>query len=322
MIDPNVITTARVGDLPSADFNLTDNIPHEIGTDLKRGTVQQLADFISNYIGSSSSLSFNPTTVTSGGTLPVTTTNEWILVGKGTFQNVGGGLNITTTEELNALTSNGTYWALSVSLNLLEEGCYYIEKTVGEGDGKIELQSETFMVRESHPGTLLYKFFNSFNNEVFWENLSYIMLRVEGEIKQYDTNGIRRVYVDQPNTSQTIKGVSSRQFKLFAGSSLGIPDYLADKLQTIFDQDNVDIDGKGFSALNSGAKFNPERADLYSFAGWSLDIAETTNRRAKRFESTGIIEKKVVIDYFAESKLFGPIDGNAENTDYFISNIE
>jgi len=61
---------------------------------------------------------------------------------------------------------------------------------------------------------------------------------------------------------------------------------------------------------------------LYSFAGWSLDIAETTNRRAKRFESTGIIEKKVVIDYFAESKLFGPIDGNAENTDYFISNIE
>jgi len=116
MIDPNVITTARVGDLPSADFNLTDNIPHEIGTDLKRGTVQQLADFISNYIGSSSSLSFNPTTVTSGGTLPVTTTNEWILVGKGTFQNVGGGLNITTTEELNALTSNGTYWALSVEI--------------------------------------------------------------------------------------------------------------------------------------------------------------------------------------------------------------
>jgi len=220
------------------------------------------------------------------------------------------------------VVGDDTYWALSVSLNLLEEGCYYIEKTVGEGDGKIELQSETFMVRESHPGTLLYKFFNSFNNEVFWENLSYIMLRVEGEIKQYDTNGIRRVYVDQPNTSQTIKGVSSRQFKLFAGSSLGIPDYLADKLQTIFDQDNVDIDGKGFSALNSGAKFNPERADLYSFAGWSLDIAETTNRRAKRFESTGIIEKKVVIDYFAESKLFGPIDGNAENTDYFISNIE
>jgi len=116
MIDPNTITTVKVGDLPSADFNLTDNIPHEIGTELKQGTIQQLADLIANYIGTSSSLAFNPTTVASGSTLPATTTNEWILVGKGTFQNVGGGLNITTTEELNALTSNGTYWSLVVEI--------------------------------------------------------------------------------------------------------------------------------------------------------------------------------------------------------------
>lgn len=116
MIDPNIITTVRVGELPPSDFNLTDNIPHEIGTELYKGTVQQLADKIGDYLGTSDSLAFNPNTIPDGGALPATTSNEWMLVGKGTFINVGGGANIVTTEELNAITSNGTYWSLAVEI--------------------------------------------------------------------------------------------------------------------------------------------------------------------------------------------------------------
>lgn len=116
MIDPNAVNTVRVGELPHADFILTDNVPHEIGTELYRGTVQQLADLIGSYLGTSDSLAFNPTTVSDGGTLPATTSNEWMLVGKGTFHNVGGGSDIITTEELNAVTSNGSYWSLAVQI--------------------------------------------------------------------------------------------------------------------------------------------------------------------------------------------------------------
>lgn len=116
MIDPNVVTTARVGELSSAPFELTDKIPHEIEETLFQGTVLQLADLIGDYLGTSSSLAFNPTTVVDGGTLPATDSNEWMLVGKGTFHNVGGGSDITTTEELNAVTSNGTYWSLAVEI--------------------------------------------------------------------------------------------------------------------------------------------------------------------------------------------------------------
>jgi len=116
MIDPNAVTTARVGELPSAPFELTDKIPHEIEETLFRGSVLQLADLIGDYLGASSSLAFNPTTVVDGGTLPDTDSNEWMLVGKGTFHNVGGGTDITTTEELNAVTSNGSYWSLAVQI--------------------------------------------------------------------------------------------------------------------------------------------------------------------------------------------------------------
>ena len=45
-IDPNLITTVRVGELAPAAFGLTDNIAHEVGTDLKRGTIQELITFI------------------------------------------------------------------------------------------------------------------------------------------------------------------------------------------------------------------------------------------------------------------------------------
>jgi hypothetical protein len=51
-INPADISTIRVGQLASALPNLTDNIPHEIGTDLKRCTIQQLVDLLNINVGS------------------------------------------------------------------------------------------------------------------------------------------------------------------------------------------------------------------------------------------------------------------------------
>ncbi len=51
-IVPADITTIRVGQLASALPTLTDNIPHEIGTDLFRCTIQQLIDLLNLNVGS------------------------------------------------------------------------------------------------------------------------------------------------------------------------------------------------------------------------------------------------------------------------------
>ena len=127
MIDPNYITTVRTGQLPAVPFNLSDKIPKEAGSDLGQNTVQNLADLIGSYLGTASSLAFNPITVLDGETLPNTTSNEWILVGKGTFHNVGGGADIITTEELNAITSNGSYWSLSVEIPISAEALNIVQ---------------------------------------------------------------------------------------------------------------------------------------------------------------------------------------------------
>ena len=50
MIDPNLITTKRIGELPAGVFGLDNKIPHEIGTDLFQGTIADLIAFISPLI--------------------------------------------------------------------------------------------------------------------------------------------------------------------------------------------------------------------------------------------------------------------------------
>lgn len=45
-IDPLLTNTMRVGELPPASFDLTDKLPHEKGTNLFSGTIQQLIDIL------------------------------------------------------------------------------------------------------------------------------------------------------------------------------------------------------------------------------------------------------------------------------------
>lgn len=114
-INPDNINTLRVGQLPPNLFGLTDKIPHEIGTDLNQGTVQQLADAIGAYLGAMSGIAFLPISVTDGQTLPATRSPEWFLTGVGTYNQVGFP-NVVCTEELNAIISDGTRWSLGVAI--------------------------------------------------------------------------------------------------------------------------------------------------------------------------------------------------------------
>ena len=123
MIDPQIVTTVKVGDLPSEPFLGSDLIPHEVNGNLKKGTITDFATFLATIIGSSDAVGFRPVTIVDGQTLPSVTPNknEFILVGKGTFQNVGGGLPITTTAELNALVTSGVSWSIGVEIPIQVE---------------------------------------------------------------------------------------------------------------------------------------------------------------------------------------------------------
>ena len=134
MIDPNNINTIRVGQLVEAVFSGTDNIPHEVGTDLRRGTIADLATYIAGVIDASGGLAFLPIAVVDGQELPPTTTNEWFLAGKGTYTQTGGYPDIVCDEGLSVIIGNGTFWSLGVSIPIVVDPAdAMISQTVNAG---------------------------------------------------------------------------------------------------------------------------------------------------------------------------------------------
>ena len=109
-------TTLRVGQLAEEVWSGTDNLPHEVGSELKRGTVANLATYIASVIDASEGLAFNPLKITDGQTLPTTTDNEWILAGKGTYLQGGGFASVVCTDDINVITSNGVSWSFSFGI--------------------------------------------------------------------------------------------------------------------------------------------------------------------------------------------------------------
>jgi len=111
-------TTLRVGQLVEEVWSGTDKLPHEVGNELKRGTVADLATYIASVIDASAGLAFNPLKISDGQTLPTTTDNEWILAGKGTYLQGGGFPNVVCTDDINVITSNGISWYFSFGVNI------------------------------------------------------------------------------------------------------------------------------------------------------------------------------------------------------------
>ena len=121
-IDPNLITTIRVDQLPDGALSLTNLIAHTVGTDLKKATIQGLADLIAAYIGTTDAVGYYPLSVTDGQQLPSVPANpSFFLCGAGTYLNVNGYPDVVCTSELNVVMSLPDHWELSVGIPVIAE---------------------------------------------------------------------------------------------------------------------------------------------------------------------------------------------------------
>jgi hypothetical protein len=116
-INPELITTIRVDQLPDETLSLTNLFPHTVGTDLKSATIQELVDLVATAIGVSGGVGYVAISVTDGQQLPdVPELPSFFLCGAGTFLNINGYPNIICTENLNAIMSLTDHWELAVEI--------------------------------------------------------------------------------------------------------------------------------------------------------------------------------------------------------------
>jgi len=116
-INPELITTIRVDQLPDGTLNLTNKIPHTSGTVLEKASVQELVDLVATAIGVSGGVGYIALSVTDGQQLPdVPELPSFFLCGAGTFLNINGYPDVICTENLNAIMSLTDHWELAVEI--------------------------------------------------------------------------------------------------------------------------------------------------------------------------------------------------------------
>ena len=121
-INPELITTIRVDQLPDEALSLTNLFPHTVGTDLKSATIQELVDLVATAIGVSGGVGYIAISVTDGQQLPdVPELPSFFLCGAGTFLNINGYPNVICTDELNAVMSLSDHWELAVGIPIVAE---------------------------------------------------------------------------------------------------------------------------------------------------------------------------------------------------------
>jgi hypothetical protein len=116
-INPEDITTVRIDQLSPEPITVTSLLPHQVGTDLKQGTIQELVDLVATAVGVSGGVGYLAISVTDGQQLPDVPENaSFFLCGDGTFLNINGYPNIICTENLNAIMSLTDHWELAVEI--------------------------------------------------------------------------------------------------------------------------------------------------------------------------------------------------------------
>jgi hypothetical protein len=121
-INPELITTIRVDQLPDETLSLTNLFPHTVGTDLKSATIQELVDLVATAIGVSGGVGYIAISVTDGQQLPdVPELPSFFLCGAGTYLNINGYPDVICTDELNAVMSLTDHWQLAVGIPIVAE---------------------------------------------------------------------------------------------------------------------------------------------------------------------------------------------------------
>lgn len=185
------------------------------------------------------------------------------------FQNIGS-VNMTNSPFLLGPGSYRVYQA-DIEFSSLNKDFYFIEI---KADSLDPLFSNLIHVAEKWENTLLIEYLNSEDHEGFkfdFQNEEYVSIRVEGTIREFQPGSDDNIYIDQPHQSFTLSSSAFRNFTLFVGGGLGIPDYLSDTINRIMTVDHLKIDGDRFNKTDE-SEWEVQRDPDIPFQSMSMTI--------------------------------------------------
>ena len=163
-------------------------------------------------------------------------------------------------------------------------GIFLLKISILEGENEITYYSEPIEITEDE-NTILLEYSHDENDfdVIFFEYGSQVskvfQIRVEGG---FSTEGFKpaskdSMYIDQTHNAVMLSSIPFNTRELTIGGSLGIPNWLIDKINRIFSCNVVTVDGVGY-CKSDGSKFEPTRIAGYTSGGWKIELSESVNQ--------------------------------------------
>lgn len=200
--------------------------------------------------------------------------------------------------------SYGIY-EVTVDLSDLPNGVYYLYQRVNLLSVDWKAVSEPIETKEKWLNTELINYKHSFNDyDVAFSTGISFNFRCEAGIMDMEPQRNATEYTNQSRNVVLLSAVPSRVFKLLVGTAPGVPIYIVDILNRIFDCDTVSISGKRFAA-NPGSEWKLTRVRGYPLVGAELEIVEAENLSSLNFADTNPLAPGIVTAYNIETTFFG-----------------
>lgn len=165
----------------------------------------------------------------------------------------------------------------SVDLSVLDEGRYISYMFV---DGKAEpiRESEWIDLRDDHPDTYAFDYYNSFNKDnVYWNVDFRPRLRCEANGLPLYAKADSESYVDEIRDNVPQDGRPYDVFTLLLGAARGIPDFMQRILNAALVLDNCRADGE-LIARDENAQLEPTKREGYPMNYYSVDCTPGKQR--------------------------------------------
>jgi len=202
----------------------------------------------------------------------------------------------------------GQLWStyeVTMQLADVDDGLYYLLITVG--NNILQFLSEPQDIVLLQEDTLLHTYRHSMNNmDIIYATEVVFGFRAEAIITDYAPGNVQEVYEDQTLNLVELSATPFDSFKYKLGGAYGVPPWVAKKVNMIFCNDTVLLDGMQYVRAD-GAKLEPNRADRYPMAGWSMDIRPAVNSFSGIYDPT--FDDVVAVAYNIEGNTFGTTNG-------------
>lgn len=198
------------------------------------------------------------------------------------FINCKGELVKTVAASYDALLPTGyRIWYCKIPLWDVPEGKYFIQILCS---GFLTVKdffviSEPIEIKETHPGTMLSRYKNSYNDQGIFYEIDAIEFeyRMHARLTELNPSSKFNVYEDQPLNLQLLSGVPFREWKLAIGTeSKPIPDYQMDKIERMLLSDTLELDGTLYTRTE-GSKLEPGRTEKHPLSTVEITVREKDN---------------------------------------------